>query len=178
MAPYTEDDLVDAIFDVTDNGSSVHKASQKYNIPALTISARMNGVNKTKSEGYYAKQRLTSDQEERLAEWILRQESLGHAPSHVAVRSIAAKLLRQKGDYNKLGKKWLEGFRSRNPSIHTKIGRRIEVVRFNGFTPKTVNWYFNIREDYSWVKPEYTVNVDKGGIMAGFGRSLTSYKHL
>lgn len=55
MAPYTEDDLVDAIFDVTDNGSSVHKASQKYNIPTSTINARINGVNKIKNEGHHAK---------------------------------------------------------------------------------------------------------------------------
>lgn len=51
MAPYTEDDIADAIFDVTDNGLLVNKAAQKYNIPATTISARMNGVNRTRSEG-------------------------------------------------------------------------------------------------------------------------------
>ncbi|RKL03276.1 hypothetical protein BFJ70_g17301 [Fusarium oxysporum] len=33
-----------------------------------------------------------------------------------------------------------------------------------------VNWYFGIREsEYGWIKPENTVNVDEGGIMAGFG---------
>ncbi|PNP58801.1 hypothetical protein FNYG_15005 [Fusarium nygamai] len=33
-----------------------------------------------------------------------------------------------------------------------------------------VNWYFDIREsEYGWIKPENTVNVDEGGIMAGFG---------
>ncbi len=170
MAPYTGTDVADAIFDVTDNGLSVNKAAQKYNVPATTISARMNGVNKTRAEGQEVKQRLTPDEEHRLIEWILRQESLGHAPGHAAVRSIAGKILRQKGDYKKLGKKWLDGFRQRNPSIHTKIGRRTEAARFNGFTPKSVNWYFNIRDDYNWVKPEYTVNVDKGGIMAGFGK--------
>lgn len=45
----------------------------------------------------------------------------------------------------------------------------MEASRFNGFTPKVVNWYFGIREDYSWVKPELTHNVNKGGIMASFG---------
>ncbi|KAM5527291.1 transposase [Fusarium oxysporum f. sp. phaseoli] len=33
-----------------------------------------------------------------------------------------------------------------------------------------VNWYFGIREsEYGWIKRENTVNVDEGGIMAGFG---------
>ncbi|EXK77473.1 hypothetical protein FOQG_17815 [Fusarium oxysporum f. sp. raphani 54005] len=32
-----------------------------------------------------------------------------------------------------------------------------------------VNWYFDIREsEYGWIKPESTVNVDEGGIMARF----------
>ncbi|RYP12900.1 hypothetical protein DL765_007116 [Monosporascus sp. GIB2] len=50
-----------------------------------------------------------------------------------------------------------------------EFGRRQEAARFTGFTPKAVNWYFDTREDYSWIKPKNTVNVDKGGIMAGMG---------
>jgi hypothetical protein len=58
-----------------------------------------------------------------------------------------------------------------HPAIKTKIGRRQEASRFNSFTPKAVNWYFDIREqEYGWIKPENTVNVDEGGIMAGFGK--------
>jgi hypothetical protein len=58
----------------------------------------------------------------------------------------------------------------RNPAIKTKIGKRQEASRFNSFTPMAVNWYFDIRESqYGWINPENTVNVDEGGIMAGFG---------
>ncbi|KAL9563931.1 hypothetical protein ACKAV7_011966 [Fusarium commune] len=33
-----------------------------------------------------------------------------------------------------------------------------------------VNWYFDIWEsEYGWIKPENTVNINKGGIMAEFG---------
>ncbi|EWZ77885.1 hypothetical protein FOXG_22498 [Fusarium oxysporum f. sp. lycopersici 4287] len=50
------------------------------------------------------------------------------------------------------------------------LGKRQEAARFDGFTPKAVNWYFDIREnEYGWIKPENTVNVDEGGIMVGFG---------
>jgi hypothetical protein len=59
----------------------------------------------------------------------------------------------------------------RHPAVKTKIGRRQEASRFNYFTPKGVNWYFDIREqEYGWIKPENTVNVDEGVIMAGFGK--------
>jgi hypothetical protein len=58
----------------------------------------------------------------------------------------------------------------RHPAIKKKIGRRQEASRFNSFTPMTVNWYFDVRErEYGWIKPENTVNVDEGGIMAGYG---------
>ncbi|KAL9567384.1 hypothetical protein ACKAV7_008459 [Fusarium commune] len=58
----------------------------------------------------------------------------------------------------------------RHPSIKTKIGKRQEASRFNYFTLTAINWYFDIREsEYGWIKPENTVNVDEGGIMAGFG---------
>lgn len=105
MAPYTKDDITNAIFNVTNNGLSMNKAAQKYNIPTTTINARINGVNRTKSKGQKVKQRLTPNKKHRLTKWILRQKSLGHAPGHAAVRSIAIKILRQKGDYKKLGKK-------------------------------------------------------------------------
>ncbi|EGU88889.1 hypothetical protein FOXB_00592, partial [Fusarium oxysporum f. sp. conglutinans Fo5176] len=53
--------------------------------------------------------------------------------------------------------------------LSTKLGKRQEAARFDGFTPKAVNWYFDIREnEYSWIKPEKTVNVGEGGIMVGF----------
>jgi hypothetical protein len=56
--------------------------------------------------------------------------------------------------------------------INKKGFRVQETAIFDGFTPKAVNWYFDILEDYSWIKPENKVNVDKGGIMAGCGESL------
>ena len=45
----------------------------------------------------------------------------------------------------------------------------MEASRFDAFTPKTVNWFFNILENFDWIKPNNVVNVDKAGIMAGFG---------
>jgi len=59
------------------------------------------------------------------------------------------------------------------------MGRRQEANRFDSFTPKAVHWFFDIREkEYGWIKPENTVNVDEGGIMAGFGKFLTPYPFI
>ncbi|KAM5528328.1 transposase [Fusarium oxysporum f. sp. phaseoli] len=69
-----------------------------------------------------------------------------------------------------IGVHWLARFIKRHPEIDTKVGKRQEASRFNSFTPMAVNWYFDIREsEYGWIRPENTVNVDEGGIMARFG---------
>jgi hypothetical protein len=54
--------------------------------------------------------------------------------------------------------------------LKTKIGNRQEAVRFNKFNVKAMNWYFDIHENYSWVKHSNTYSVDEGGIMSGFGQ--------
>ena len=173
---YTETDVTNAIFDITDNGMSVRKAGQKHGVPANTLSTRMNGGG-SKDEAQHPDQRLTDAQEERIVTWILRQEQLGYAPSHSQVRSAVEVLIRQslapRENFVPLGKNWLNRFTERHPKIKTKIGKRQEAVRFKAFTPKAVNWYFDIREDYTWIKPENTVNVDKGGIMGGYSKYIT-----
>jgi len=167
---YSEDAVVSAYLEVHDDGISTKKAAQRYGIPRTTLRDRLHGVS-SKADMPQPQQRLSPVQETRLATWILRQESLGYAPSHSQVRSVVEALLKSMDDHKPLGKNWIDGFKRRNPTIKTKIGRRMEASRFNGFTPKAINWYFDIREkEYGWVKPELTHNVDEGGIMAGFGR--------
>ena len=170
MPRYSEDQLLDAYIEVTENRMSVRKAAQKHGVPATTLSARLNG-RPPRAEAQQHRQRISPVQETRLTSWILRQEALGYAPSHSQMRAAVEALLKSMGDNKPLGKNWIEGFIARNPSIKTKKGQRMEASRFNGFTPKAINWYFDIREkEYGWIKPELTHNVDEGGIMAGFGK--------
>src|SRR5436190_4245106 len=170
---YSEDDIVNAIFDITDNGLSHPQASQKHGVPRQTIQNRLRGIG-PQGEQEQSGQRVSKAQEARLAQWILRQEALGYAPSNAQIRACVTTLLQKQGDTEPLGKNWVSRFIERTPEVKNKMGKRQEAARFNNFTPKAVNWYFDVREDFSWIKPENTVNVDKGGIMAGFGK-LTLY---
>ncbi|KAF6517789.1 hypothetical protein HZS61_003350 [Fusarium oxysporum f. sp. conglutinans] len=166
---YTEDDVAEAIFDTTDRGLSQNEAAQKRGVPQWTISRRLSGQ-ASRNERIQAHQRIPKSQEKTLIRWVLRQESLGYAPSHSQVRACVEAILQQQGDNKPLGKHWTTRFVKRHPKLSTKIGKRQEAARFDGFTPKAVNWYFDIREnEYGWIKPENTVNVDEGGIMVGFG---------
>ncbi|OBS16486.1 hypothetical protein FPOA_12888 [Fusarium poae] len=166
---YTVSDVVDAMLDVSDNGLSQYQAAQMHGIPPATLSDRLRGL-PSKPDIIQPAQLLSKSQETRLVTWILRQEALGYAPSHSQVRATVAALLRQQGQGRTIGVHWISRFMKRHPDIETKIGRRQEASRFNSFTPKAVSWYFDIREqEYGWIKPENTANVDEGGIMAGFG---------
>jgi hypothetical protein len=78
-----------------------------------------------------------------------------------------------------LGKNWIQRFIRRNPTIKTKVGQRQEATRFNSFTPKAVNWYFDIREnEYGWIQPGNIFNVDEGGIMAGYSKLLRRFIYI
>ncbi|KAG6978484.1 Pogo transposable element with ZNF domain [Fusarium oxysporum f. sp. conglutinans] len=161
---YTEDEVAEAMLDVTDNGLSQNKSAQKREIPRSTLGDRLRGL-PSRSEVTQPAQLLSKPEESRLVAWILRQEALGYAPSHSQVRATVNALLRQQGREKPVGVHWLARFMKRHPSIKTKIGKRQEASRFNCFTPTAVNWYFDIRErEYGWIKPENTVNVDEGGL--------------
>ncbi|EWZ28117.1 hypothetical protein FOZG_18184 [Fusarium oxysporum Fo47] len=166
---YTEDDVAEAILDITDRGLSQTGAAQKRGVPRSTLSGRLSGQ-ASRNERIQAHQRISKSQEETLLRWVLRQESLGYALSHSQLRACVEAILKQQGDNKPLGKHWTTRFVKRHLQLSTKLGKRQEAARFDGFTPKAVNWYFDIREDeYGWIKPENTVNVDEGGIMVGFG---------
>lgn len=157
---YTEDDMAEAILDITENGCSPSEAAQRWGVPRRTLVDRFNGLTAMK-EQIQPGQRLSKNQEDKLAFWILRQESLGYAPSHNQIRACVMGLLRQQGEQPELGRNWVARFIERRRDLRTKIGRRQEANRFDSFTPKAVHWYFDIREgQYGWIKPENTVNVD------------------
>ena len=174
-ATYTEEDMTRAITDILENGISQRLASQKWGIPQTTLSSRLHGQTPI-GDQEQPHQLLSKTQEARLVTWILRQESMGYAPSHSQLRECVVALLKQQGSNLKPGRHWITRFLERHPEIKTKRGKRQEANRFDAFTPNAVNWYFDIREhEYGWIKPENTVNIDEGGIMAGFGKEYTYY---
>jgi hypothetical protein len=174
---YTEDAVANAILDIRNNHFSIRQAAQKWGVPRSTISSRLGGQIAV-ADQIQPNQLLTRNQEAKLVSWILRQESIGYAPSHSQIRACVLALQKQQGSVQKVGRKWVSKFIGRYPELRTKVGRRQEANRFNSFTPKAIHWYFDIREkEYGWIRPENTTNVDEGGIMAGFGKYLTTYSH-
>ena len=138
MPSYTEEDVMNAIHDVTENGVSLSKAAAQHAVPKITLSHRMNGI-AAKSETIQPAQRLSPAEENRVVQWIKRQESLGYAPSAAVVRQVVEAIMKKRGDMSPLGKHWIEAFKARHEDIQTKISRPQEAARFDGFTPKAVH---------------------------------------
>ena len=77
-------------------------------------------------------------QEERLAEWVLIQESLGLGPTHGQIRAFAGRILWARGDAVPLGKRWMAGFLRRNPILKTKKQLHIDSRRVNSTTTEII----------------------------------------
>ncbi|KAI8401267.1 hypothetical protein FOFC_18136 [Fusarium oxysporum] len=158
---YTEDDVAEAILDITDRGLSPTEAAQRRGVPRSTIYRRLSGQASRKESTPPPppppNQRISTSQEVLLVRWLLRQESLGYALTHSQLRSCVETLLRPQGDNKPLGKNWTARFIKHHSKLSTRLGKRQEAARFDGVAPKAVNWYFGIRKnEYGWIKPENT----------------------
>jgi hypothetical protein len=135
---YTEDDVADAILDITDQGLSHHQEAKQYGIPRSTISDRLRGQEAQENQ-LQPNQRVTKDYEARIKASVLQQKSLGYGLSHNQIRAGVEALLKQRGNNTPLGVSWVSRFVKKHPKLKPKGGRVQETVRFEAFTPKAVN---------------------------------------
>ena len=169
MHQYTEQDLLAALRDVG-NGKSLRLASREWGVPLTTLHDRNKGA-ENRTLGAESLQRLSKTQEEHLSTWVLAQEALGVPLTYSQIRQFVSRLLAIKGDYQQLGKRWMEGFLRRNPILRTKRARNIDSVRVNGATTAIIKSWFQrlVLPTIATIKPENRWNMDESGIMEGCG---------
>src|SRR5689334_22769230 len=112
---YTEEDVQSALKDIAE-GRSVRKAQRDWGVPRTTLQNRIHS-HLSQKEAYEPYQRLSIVQEEKLAGWVLTQESIGSNPTHAQVRALAGRILEVRKDAIPLGKRWMAGFLRRNPIL-------------------------------------------------------------
>ena len=100
-----------------------------------TLHARMNG-GMNRLDVQLPQHRLTPDQENFLADWVIEQDAQGFSPSHPRVREMAFRILQMNGNCSPLGKKWITGFIRRNPRVATCIGKKIDNKRVKSSQPE------------------------------------------
>ncbi|KAF4774019.1 transposase [Colletotrichum scovillei] len=116
-------------------------------------------------------QRLSPDQESKLAQWVRIQASLGLAPTHQQVKEFAERVLAAAGDTKPLGKGWIYAFVRRNPIIKVQRSRSIDSRRVNGASTEVIrNWFkFLAIPEIKDIKPANRYNMDETGILEGQG---------
>ncbi|KAF4411459.1 hypothetical protein CGGC5_v007221 [Colletotrichum fructicola Nara gc5] len=115
MPQYTEFEISQAI-DAVSNGKSQREAAREYGIPLATLHHRLQG-RQPRAAAFEDFQRLSASQEAKLASWVQVQADLGLAPTHQQLRDFAHRILIAMGDTQPLGKRWVNAFIRRNPSI-------------------------------------------------------------
>jgi hypothetical protein len=93
---YTEEVLQLAIQAVRD-GLSQHQAAKQYGIPRTTLHDRLRGSLSIQA-AKEPSQRLSSEQEGYLRDWVLAQASLGLPPTHRQLREFTTRILVASGD--------------------------------------------------------------------------------
>jgi DDE superfamily endonuclease/Tc5 transposase-like DNA-binding protein/Psq-like protein len=171
MAQYTEYDIGQAILDVT-NGQSIRKAALHWGVPRTTLRHRLYG-SESRKEAFASYQRLSPDQEKSLTTWILMQNDLGLPPTHAQIRQFTIQILAVKGDHQPLGKRWMQAFLRRNPSLCTQKAHSRESARVNGATTEVIQPWFNRLHipGIQAIKAENRYNMDEAGIMEGLGEN-------
>lgn len=72
--------------------STQSAAARAYNIPRKTFTSRLNGSTSARI-GHEQQQKLTPEQEQFLADWILEEDLCRFPPSHTRTREMAARIL-------------------------------------------------------------------------------------
>ena len=82
-------------------------------VSKTTLYNRINGRRDQASYGV-TRQRLTSDEERSIENWVAEIQSWGFPPRVGQLREMAEKLLQARGDYKELGINWTSGFLARH----------------------------------------------------------------
>jgi hypothetical protein len=136
---------------------SVRSTAIAFSIPSTTLHNRMVG-RKTRQKSYEHAQNLSDTEEKSLVKQITRLTKTGFPASPALVIEMAEfvrarRVVLSKSDslssslMYRLGKNWLQRFRTRNPEIQSVFTRQIENARLSGANFEVVQQWFNAITD-------------------------------
>jgi len=134
--PYVEFDMREA-YKAVHGGARIRKTARKFQVPYSTLRDRLHGV-LPHSVAHQDFQKLSVDQEDKLAEWVLFQGELGDPPTHTEIRELAKRVSAERGDGVHMGRAWMKQFLNRHPVLKTHRPQRIDMARVRYATPAVI----------------------------------------
>ncbi|KAL8311252.1 hypothetical protein RB597_002045 [Gaeumannomyces tritici] len=156
-----------------ESGASVRGSARDWNVPRSTLRRRLRG-GRTQRQAKELDQKLSKEQESFVANWICMEEVAGRAPTRGMVREFAQIMLPTKPEAGQLGKHWIDGFLSRNPTVITKVGRGLEAARAKETTKEAIQAFYSCLASQIAARnitPENICNMDETGLQEGESRA-------
>jgi hypothetical protein len=149
MTSYTRDDLNIALLDYHNQVySSIRECSNATRIPLTTLRDRIAGAQQ-RNMAHEKQQALSIPKEHVLVDWIKRLAALGNPITLPLTKDLAAQIRYKRTQpilpnthIEPLGKRWLDRFRLRHPTIATISSRSLEAARFEGTSSDRINAFF------------------------------------
>ncbi|TIA27921.1 hypothetical protein D6C78_10972, partial [Aureobasidium pullulans] len=169
MPNWTESDMAIAMTGIRDESMTYTYVRETYGIPRATIAGRLNGRLERRA-AHVSQRRLTKEQEEELAEWIMDLDSRHQPPSQPRCRLMALEIQRASGSNAGLGREWLYQFFNKYPRCGSLLGDPHESVRVNNATEENVRAWFDM---FSSFRDKFRVldanihNMDEHGLCIG-----------
>ena len=149
--------------------TSQRKAAAAHGVARSSLQERLAG-RQPHAIAHQHQQRLTPEQEDFVAEWILSEDSRAQPPTHARVREMATRILHMNHDHNPLGEEWVSQFLSRQPRVASIVGRSIETLRAQAASPAVIRAFLELFERTRielGIHYEDIWNMDETGVALG-----------
>ena len=153
---------------VTDDGMSIRRAAEEFNVPKSTLGDRISG--RTMHGATSGRQKyLTNEEEDILVKFLLKCAAIGYPRS----RNEVIALVQRSCDSHEMDVRvthgWWERFCSRHPEVSLRTMSSLSYARAKGQNEEALSSYFDILEDtYNehklYDKPALVFNMDETGL--------------
>ncbi|CAH2014233.1 unnamed protein product [Acanthoscelides obtectus] len=145
---YTKDQLSRAL-EAINNGMSVYKASQTFNVPKTTRRDKRDG--KYKNEKCGVQPVLSRDEERTIVEWIVHLAALGFPVTKSQLLESVSNLVKNLQRPNpfkdgKPGNHWFQKFMDRHPEISKRVSQNLTTSRSAVTELAIKNWFRKVEE--------------------------------
>ena len=152
-------------------------AADAFNVPYLTMQARLRGCN-PRSYGHESQQNLSSAEEDTLVRWITRLTRTGYPATLHLVKEMAEEVRSGRvqlghtppSNPRPIGHTWIQRFKTRHPELGSIWTCQIDSARFYATNYAGVQKWFDAVTEL-FVENQYPLervyNIDESGFAVG-----------
>ena len=164
---WSEVSMSAAVKAVVQDGISVRRASELYNIPRSTLADRVTGRVLPGAKSGPPKI-LTDEEEEELVSFLCRLSDIGYPKTRRQVVNLVNQIAISRGR-PKISMSWWDSFRRRYSHLSLRSASTLSVARAKASDPKCIKRYFDIleetlRENELMDMPTSIFNMDETGM--------------